>query len=166
MNKVIVINNGDGTCAVVVPCPDMFDPNSKTRGLLASNGIVFNSDEEVLQFIINKDVPEGKEYRITDVSNLPQDRTFRNAWTDDNPTETVDVDVEKAKEIKKDHLRELRKPLLEKLDIAYQRADESSDSDKKAEIAAQKQALRDVTSVELPDDVDQLKAFVPDILLP
>ena len=27
-----------------------------------------------------KDVPAGKPHRIVDVSELPNDRTFRNAW--------------------------------------------------------------------------------------
>jgi len=27
-----------------------------------------------------KDIPEGAEYAIVDVSNIPEDRTFRNAW--------------------------------------------------------------------------------------
>lgn len=27
-----------------------------------------------------KDVPAGKPYKIVDVSEIPEDRTFRNAW--------------------------------------------------------------------------------------
>jgi hypothetical protein len=27
-----------------------------------------------------KDVPAGKPYKIVDVSDIPTDRTFRNAW--------------------------------------------------------------------------------------
>jgi len=27
-----------------------------------------------------KDVPTGKPYKIVDVSDIPSDRTFRNAW--------------------------------------------------------------------------------------
>jgi len=27
-----------------------------------------------------KDIPEGAEYAIVDVSDIPSDRTFRNAW--------------------------------------------------------------------------------------
>ena len=40
----------------------------------------------------------------------------------------------------------VRKPLLEALDIDYQRADEAGDASKKTEIATKKQALRDVTN--------------------
>jgi hypothetical protein len=27
-----------------------------------------------------KDIPEGKPYKIVDTSEIPEDRTFRNAW--------------------------------------------------------------------------------------
>lgn len=27
-----------------------------------------------------KDIPEGVEYQIVDVVDIPEDRTFRNAW--------------------------------------------------------------------------------------
>jgi hypothetical protein len=27
-----------------------------------------------------KDIPEGAEYAIVDVADIPSDRTFRNAW--------------------------------------------------------------------------------------
>jgi hypothetical protein len=28
-----------------------------------------------------KDIPEGKPYKIIDVADIPEDRTFRGAWT-------------------------------------------------------------------------------------
>ena len=33
-----------------------------------------------IEQIAAKDVPAGKEYKIVDVSDIPTDRTFRNAW--------------------------------------------------------------------------------------
>lgn len=33
-----------------------------------------------IQQIAAKDVPMGKPYKIVDVSDVPSDRTFRNAW--------------------------------------------------------------------------------------
>ena len=44
------------------------------------------------------------------------------------------------------------------------RAPSGGDTAEQASIAAQKQALRDVTKVALPDDVAALKDFIPDIL--
>jgi hypothetical protein len=33
-----------------------------------------------IEQIAAKDVPTGKPYKIVDVSDIPTDRTFRNAW--------------------------------------------------------------------------------------
>lgn len=59
MNKRIIYPTDDGGVAIIVP---------------ASNcGL---SIEEIAA----KDVPQGKQFKIVDVSDIPQDRTFRNAW--------------------------------------------------------------------------------------
>ncbi len=44
------------------------------------------------------------------------------------------------------------------------RAQEDGDSKAAEEIIAKKQALRDITSLEMPTDISELKAFIPDIL--
>lgn len=164
INKRIVINNGDGSVSIVTPAPEMFDPDSRTRKALLESGKVFNTDEEVLDFIINKDVPKNKEFRIVDLDKLPSDRCFRNAWTDDFDTNTVDVDVNKAKEIKRNEFRDLRKPLLEALDVEFMKALEANDTAAIAKIKNQKQLLRDVTRNALPNEIEKLKDFVPAIL--
>lgn len=57
----------------------------------------------------------------------------------------IKINLEKAKEIQKDKMREVRKPLLEKLDVEFVRALElGTDTE---EIKTQKQALRDVTNL-------------------
>ena len=58
----------------------------------------------------------------------------------------ITVNMDKAREIKKDQIREARKPMLEALDVAYMRAVESGDTTQQAQIAAEKQALRDATA--------------------
>jgi hypothetical protein len=60
--KRIIYQTDEGGVAVIIPTPEA----------LATMTI-----EE----IADKDVPEGKEYHIVDVSDIPEDRTFRNAWT-------------------------------------------------------------------------------------
>jgi len=77
---------------------------------------------------------------------------------------SIIINIDKAKGIKRDQFRIARKPLLEALDVAFVRALEQGDAAAQASIAAQKQALRDVTKVALPDDVAALKDFKPDIL--
>ena len=66
------------------------------------------------------------------------------------------VDINKAKDITKDRLRDERKPLLEAQDVAFQRALESS-ADTTA-IVAEKQRLRDITTlVDTANTVEELK---------
>jgi hypothetical protein len=57
----------------------------------------------------------------------------------------IKINVDKAKEIQKDKIREVRKPLLEKLDVEFVRALELGGDT--STITAQKQALRDVTNL-------------------
>ena len=59
MNKRIVYKNDDGSVSIIVP---------------ADCGLT-------VEEIAAKDVPSGKEYHSVDKSEIPSDRTFRNAWT-------------------------------------------------------------------------------------
>lgn len=77
---------------------------------------------------------------------------------------SIRINIDKAKAIKLDQFRAERAPKLAALDVAFVRALEQGDTAEQARIATQKQALRDVTKVALPDDVDALKDFKPDIL--
>jgi len=75
------------------------------------------------------------------------------------------VNPDKAKAIWKDKWREARKPLLASLDIEFMRAVESADTVKQAEIASQKQALRDVTQTEIAGNTpEEIKAVWPSVL--
>ena len=38
------------------------------------------STELTLEEIAERDVPSGRPYKIVDASEVPSDRTFRNAW--------------------------------------------------------------------------------------
>jgi hypothetical protein len=100
--------------------------------------------------------------RFVDSSVIPTDRTFRNAWKAD-----LSVDMEKAKEIHRQRLRELRKPILEALDVEFMRALEKGDVAAQASLAAKKQALRDVTadpSIANASTPEELKVAVPSVL--
>jgi hypothetical protein len=57
----------------------------------------------------------------------------------------IKINVDKAKEIQKDKIRAVRKPLLEKLDVDFVRALETGVDT--TPILTQKQALRDVTNL-------------------
>lgn len=68
----------------------------------------------------------------------------------------ISINIDKAKDITKDRLREERKPLLEALDIEVMR--NLNDAEKLAEIETEKQRLRDITStVDSMETVEELK---------
>lgn len=95
----------------------------------------------------------------------PKDRHFREAWHWDDGQ--VAVHMGRAREIHKDNLREARKEKLAALDAEYMKADESGDSAKKQQIAAKKQALRDVTkhpAILAASTPEELKALSLDQL--
>ena len=76
----------------------------------------------------------------------------------------ITINLNKAKEIKKDMVRADRAPMLAALDVEFQRALEAGDAGKQAEIVAKKQALRDATahtSIVNATTVEQLKAANP-----
>ena len=97
---------------------------------------------------------------VRDASSLtvPTDRTFRGAWTFNG--NVVEIDMTAAREIHKDNLRAERAPRLADLDVAYMKALEAGTG--AADIAAQKQALRDITDdarIAAAADADALKAL-------
>jgi hypothetical protein len=74
----------------------------------------------------------------------------------------VTIDLDKAKNLHRDHLRRRRIGDLKKLDLEYQRADEVQDSFRKSEIARKKQMLRDLPldlRIEQASSMEQLIAL-------
>jgi len=69
----------------------------------------------------------------------------------------INVDINKAKVITKDRLRDDRKPLLEAQDILFMKAQEAGTST--SAIVTEKQRLRDITNqVDSMTTTDELKA--------
>lgn len=70
----------------------------------------------------------------------------------------ITINLDKAKEITKNRLRQERAPLLQEQDVAFQRALESN-ADTSA-IVAEKQRLRDITNVvDTLTTLDDLKGI-------
>lgn len=70
----------------------------------------------------------------------------------------ITINLNKAKEIKKDSLRKDRQPLLQEQDVAFQRALETG-ADTSA-IVAEKQRLRDITKLaDQATSVEELKTI-------
>lgn len=62
MNQRIIYKNPDNTVSIIVP---------------SNEALSFMTIEQIAK----KDVPTGLNYKIVDVSEIPTDRTFRDAWT-------------------------------------------------------------------------------------
>ena len=69
-SKRIIYSDDDGRAIIIVPTEEL-------------------SIEEVAK----KDVPAGKKYKIVDKTDIPTDRSFRNAWTVDETDLTDGVAV-------------------------------------------------------------------------
>lgn len=59
--KRIIYKNLDNSVGIIIPSPEAL--KSMT-----------------IEQIAVKDVPAGLKYKIVDISDIPTDRTFRNAW--------------------------------------------------------------------------------------
>lgn len=77
MNQVIIYKQDNGVVAIVRP----------TEEALNAHGI---------QAIAIKDVPAGRKFAIVDASDIPSDRSQRDAWTVDEATLTDGVGGESS----------------------------------------------------------------------
>ena len=70
----------------------------------------------------------------------------------------ITINIDKAREIKKESLRQQRKPLLEAQDVAYMRAQEAGEDT--TAIIAEKVRLRNITMLcDTAETVEDLKAI-------
>lgn len=69
-----------------------------------------------------------------------------------------------ASEGQKNKWREKRSLLFSKLDVEFMISIETNDEAKKSEIISKKQQLRDVTKLKMPNTVEEIFSFWPDIL--
>jgi hypothetical protein len=61
MNSRIIYPTDDGGVSIIIPAPEYLETYT-------------------IEELAAKDVPAGKPFQIVDVSEIPEDRTFRNAW--------------------------------------------------------------------------------------
>lgn len=124
---------------------------------------VFMPHENIkIEDAIDRGIPKNVNYIIEDSNFI--DYFFIDSYKFENGK--ISIDHIEAKKLWYNKYRISRTPLLEKLDLEYMRADETGDLELKKEIATKKQALRDVTKTELPDDLAGIKATWPEILGP
>ena len=107
----------------------------------------------VTTYIVDKD---GNQIDAS-AATVPANRDFRGAWSLSGSV--ISEDMTKAKEIFKDKIREVRKPLLEEKDVELMKALEAGTST--TAIATAKDALRDAPAASAIDDattITELKA--------
>ena len=168
----IIYPQSDSKLAVLYPCMGVTktveievqvpvigedgNPTGETNTVTREEQVPMSIEE-----IAAKDVPADTPFKIVD--SLDIDNDYFNAY-DFSEESGAEVNIDKAKALHLDKFRSARAPKLTSLDVAFMRAVEQSDSAKQAEIAEAKQELRDVTKVELPETLEEIKAVWPDIL--
>ena len=143
----IAYKDVDGNVSVVCPTPEFI-----------------NNGGTMAQFL-ERSLPDGVIFEELHKDDIPTDRYFRNAWRLDKG---INVDVECVQKIHLDCLRKVRNEKLAELDIPFQRALEDKDTVMQDNIAAKKNALRDMpqnVDMSLLDTPDKIKAFMPDVLV-
>jgi len=138
MAKIIIFNQENENAAVMVGTPEFLQ-------------------DHTIEEVANKDVPAGAKFYIIEEEDLPQEHdNFFDAWEVVNGA--IKVSFTKSQVITKDRLRQERTPLLEALDVQYQRAQE--DGRDTSVIIASKQQLRDVTKLaDNATTLEELKAL-------
>lgn len=136
----IIYATTDGGMAVIVPAPNC--------GL-------------TIEQIALKDVPPGVPYDIVDAADIPDDRTFRGAWTKQGAA--VEHDMDKAKLIAHDLRRAARADEFAPLDEVIAKQIPGSDA---AEAEAGRQLIRikyDAmqTAINSATSIVELKAEIP-----
>ena len=102
----------------------------------------------VTTYIVDKD---GNQIDAS-TATVPANRDFRGAWSLSG--NVISEDLTKAKELFKDKVREVRKPLLEAKDVELMKALETS-ADTSA-IATAKQSLRDAPAASAIDNASNM----------
>jgi hypothetical protein len=106
-------------------------------------------------------------YRVIEDDKIPADRSFRNAWTDDNETPTVDINMEKARDIHLNRLREIRAKKFDELGFPKRLHPSIEDAIVDVETKEKLQALRDFTKnidLSVAETPEELKAIMPEEL--
>tara|TARA_R100000734_G_C3306469_1_gene96979 strand:- start:837 stop:1208 length:372 start_codon:yes stop_codon:yes gene_type:complete len=106
-------------------------------------------------YIIDKDGNQANASEVT----VPANRDFRGAWSLSGTV--INEDLDKAKEIFRDKIREIRAPLLEKEDVVYMKAIEADDASAKTASVTKKNALRDApaaSAIGSASTIAELKA--------
>jgi len=100
---------------------------------------------------------------VAHAAEIPADGTFRDAWVWKDSK--IDHDLDQARQIHRDRIRAVRRPILEALDGKELAAQRKGDAQALADVRAQKQALCDAPAdpaIDKAATVEDLKAAWPE----
>lgn len=143
MNRRIVYTRPDGRISIVTPSRNIDEAHM--------------TDDEIFQRALSKLPADAINLQTITFDQIPNDRTFRNAW--EHSGNKVQVNMNKAREIHMNQIREVRDKKLASLDVETIKALGSGNSNAVAVVEAQKQKLRDI-----PQTLDLTKATTPEEL--
>ena len=104
-------------------------------------------------YIVDKD---GNQIDAS-TATVPSDRHFRGAWSLSGSVISEDLDT--AKNIFRDKIREVRAPLLEAEDVVYMKALEADDADAKAASVTKKTNLRNAPAASAITNASSISAL-------
>lgn len=119
----------------------------------------FKTQAECYSFVSQEQVTKYKIYPPSKNRSI----TFLSAMEWSEAADDFVINISIAKEIKKNHLREIRGILFDKLDKAFLRAIETEDSERKSYIINLKNQFRDITDLDLPSEEGALLNFMPSV---
>lgn len=120
---------------------------------------LFKTQAEAYDYVSKANPNKYKIYNPNENRKLD----FLNSYYWDNERQDFVINVQVAKEIKKNLFREIRSILFQKLDNAFMKALEQDDLQRKNYIISLKNQFRDVTEISLPDTEEELINFIPQI---
>jgi hypothetical protein len=128
--------------------------------------LVVPTNQFTLEQVIESTVPVGVPYLVIEDEHIPDGfMDFHGAVTanfDDPINITIKVDMNKAKELAKETIRDLRKPLFEENDIALRDAMLSGNKIALKAATDKRDRLRDATKkVDNLNTLDQLRQVKP-----
>lgn len=128
--------------------------------------LVVPTNQFTLEQVIESAVPVGAPYLVIDNEHIPDGfmdfHSAVNANFDDPINITIKVDIDKAKELAKETIRALRKPLFEENDIALRDAMLSGNKIALKAATDKRDRLRNATKkVEQLNTLDELRKVKP-----
>lgn len=177
-NVKIALTMDDGSVAVMMFCTEGRSPTLPFGAAWYNDGSglwVRPPTDENIQAELDKAFPGVNQlgipksrpvsFALIDDADIPADRTYRNAW--ELIGKGITHNMEKARAIHLDHVREARTERLGELDRDWMIATAQGDTVAAAAAEAERQVLRDAPATLPVDDaktVEELKQLWPENL--